>query len=99
MRAAAQQRAIVGSSSGSASGFDFPDAMMNYRQYYQQQQHVLHPPEAYLTPSPESPGQWSSASPHSTSDWSEGMSSPPNPNMGGSFAPPSHAKHTEGIYI
>lgn len=60
-------------------------------------QHALHPPEAYLTPSPESPGQWSSASPHSTSDWSEGMSSPPNPNM--SFVPPSHAKHTEGIYI
>ena len=62
-------------------------------------QHVLHPPEAYLTPSPESPGQWSSASPHSTSDWSEGMSSPPNPqNM--SYVPPgSHAKHTEGIYI
>jgi len=87
----------------------------NVPQYYQQQyptpphsnldpspsqhHHGLHPPEAYLTPSPESPGQWSSASPHSTSDWSEGMSSPPNPNSGMSFIPPSHAKHTEGVYI
>ena len=38
-------------------------------------------PETYLTPSPESPGQWSSSSPHSSahSDWSgsEGISSPP----------------------
>ena len=60
-------------------------------------QHGLHPPEAYLTPSPESPGQWSSASPHSTSDWSEGISSPPNPSM--TFAGNSHSKHTEGVYI
>lgn len=33
-------------------------------------------PEHYLTPSPDSPGQWSSSSPHSNSDWSEGISSP-----------------------
>lgn len=40
-------------------------------------QHYLHPAETYLTPSPESPGQWSSSSPHSAqSDWSEGISSP-----------------------
>ncbi|XP_078393428.1 neurogenic locus notch homolog protein 1-like [Cetorhinus maximus] len=33
----------------------------------------------FLTPSPESPDQWSSSSPHSNmSDWSEGISSPPN---------------------
>lgn len=32
----------------------------------------------FLTPSPESPDQWSSSSPHSNiSDWSEGISSPP----------------------
>lgn len=40
---------------------------------------VVHPvlPEHYLTPSPDSPGQWSSSSPHSAhSDWSEGISSP-----------------------
>ncbi len=39
-------------------------------------------PDHYLTPSPDSPGcspgQWSSSSPHSAqSDWSEGISSPP----------------------
>lgn len=34
-------------------------------------------PDHYLTPSPDSPGQWSSSSPHSAhSDWSEGISSP-----------------------
>ena len=32
----------------------------------------------YLTPSPSSPGQWSSSSPHSAqSDWSDNVSSPP----------------------
>ena len=37
-----------------------------------------HHPEQFLTPSPDSPGQWSSSSPHSgQSDWSEGISSPP----------------------
>lgn len=41
--------------------------------------HQLHVPEhPFLTPSPESPDQWSSSSPHSNiSDWSEGVSSPP----------------------
>ena len=33
--------------------------------------------DSFPTPSPESPGQWSSASPHSQSDWSEGVRSPP----------------------
>lgn len=37
-------------------------------------------PEHYLTPSPDSPGQWSSSSPHSAhSDWSEAISSPDQP--------------------
>uniref|UniRef100_A0A8B9P8I4 Neurogenic locus notch homolog protein 1 n=1 Tax=Apteryx owenii TaxID=8824 RepID=A0A8B9P8I4_APTOW len=36
------------------------------------------PDHPFLTPSPESPDQWSSSSPHSNvSDWSEGISSPP----------------------
>lgn len=41
--------------------------------------HQLQVPEhPFLTPSPESPDQWSSSSPHShVSDWSEGVSSPP----------------------
>lgn len=30
----------------------------------------------YSTPSPNSPGHWSSSSPHSNSDWSEGIHSP-----------------------
>jgi len=35
-------------------------------------------PEHFPTPSPDSPGQWSSCSPQSAkSDWSEGISSPP----------------------
>ena len=35
----------------------------------------------YMTPSPDSPGQWSSASPQSHSDWSEtGIHSPPSNN-------------------
>ena len=38
----------------------------------------IFPPETYLTPSPDSPGHWSSSSPQSAnSDWSEGISSPP----------------------
>ena len=37
------------------------------------------PNHPFLTPSPGSPDQWSSSSPHSNmSDWSEGISSPPN---------------------
>uniref|UniRef100_A0A8B9LFM0 Neurogenic locus notch homolog protein 1 n=1 Tax=Astyanax mexicanus TaxID=7994 RepID=A0A8B9LFM0_ASTMX len=37
------------------------------------------PDHPFLTPSPGSPDQWSSCSPHSNlSDWSEGISSPPN---------------------
>uniref|UniRef100_UPI00398E4B72 neurogenic locus notch homolog protein 1-like n=1 Tax=Pristiophorus japonicus TaxID=55135 RepID=UPI00398E4B72 len=41
--------------------------------------HQLHLSDhPFLTPSPESPDQWSSSSPHSNmSDWSEGISSPP----------------------
>lgn len=36
------------------------------------------PDHPFLTPSPGSPDQWSSSSPHSNmSDWSEGISSPP----------------------
>ena len=49
-------------------------------------QHVAqtYPPTDYLTPSPDSPnqspGQWSSSSPHSAqSDWSEGVHSPTQP--------------------
>ena len=41
------------------------------------------PDHPYLTPSPDSPGQWSSSSPHSAqSDWSENISSPPTQPVG-----------------
>lgn len=36
----------------------------------------------YLTPSPESPDQWSSSSPHSASDWSDVATSPGNNQRG-----------------
>lgn len=46
------------------------------------------PDHPFLTPSPESPDQWSSSSPHSNlSDWSEGISSPPT------SMPSSHMGH------
>ena len=36
---------------------------------------------SFMTPSPDSPGQWSSGSPQSHSDWSEGIQSPPAAGM------------------
>lgn len=44
-------------------------------------QHLVQTLDSYPTPSPESPGHWSSSSPHSTSDWSEGVQSPAAANM------------------
>uniref|UniRef100_A0A8C4RDL1 Notch C-terminal domain-containing protein n=2 Tax=Eptatretus burgeri TaxID=7764 RepID=A0A8C4RDL1_EPTBU len=42
---------------------------------------ISFPDIAYLTPSPDSPEAWSSSSPHSASDWSEGVSSPPTDQL------------------
>lgn len=40
-------------------------------------QHLMQAPDNFPTPSPESPGHWSSSSPHScNSDWSENITSP-----------------------
>jgi hypothetical protein len=36
---------------------------------------------SFMTPSPDSPGQWSSGSPQSHSDWSDGILSPPATGM------------------
>lgn len=45
----------------------------------------------YLTPSPESPDQWSSSSPHSASDWSDVTTSPtPGSGGGGQRGPGTH---------
>lgn len=52
--------------------------------------HYLHMPteHPYLTPSPESPEQWSSPSPHSVSEWSDTTPSPVI--VGGSHGQTSH---------
>ncbi|KAK2494676.1 hypothetical protein MC885_014232 [Smutsia gigantea] len=42
----------------------------------------------YLTPSPESPDQWSSSSPHSASDWSDVTTSPTPGGAGGGLRGP-----------
>ncbi|XP_013776460.2 neurogenic locus Notch protein-like [Limulus polyphemus] len=62
--------------------FQYPTPPSQHSQHSSEAtpQHYLLPPETYLTPSPESPGQWSSSSPYSAqSDWSEGISSPTGP--------------------
>lgn len=61
-------------------------------------QHLVPTLDSYPTPSPESPGNWSSSqSPHSTSDWSEGVQSPANPV----YITGNHQanKGSEAIYI
>lgn len=87
-----------------------PHSQQNYYQYLTPPsqhsggitpQHLTHTLDSYPTPSPESPGHWSSSSPHSNSDWSEGINSPPANNMnymantGGSQT----NKGTDAIYI
>lgn len=64
-------------------------------------QHLAHTLDSYPTPSPESPGHWSSSSPHSTSDWSEGISSPPANNLNYIASSVGHQsnKGTDAIYI
>lgn len=63
-------------------------------QYYP---HFLTPPSepternSYTTPSPGSPYHWSSSSPHSNSDWSDGILSPNSSSQGN--------KQSEGIFI
>jgi len=62
-------------------------------------QHMAPPSlDSYPTPSPESPGHWSSSSPHSTSDWSEPAQSPAANNI---YVTSGHQanKGSEAIYI
>lgn len=60
--------------------YHYPTPPSQHSQAEATPQPYLLGPETYLTPSPESPGQWSSSSPHSAqSDWSEGISSPMGP--------------------
>lgn len=76
---------------------------VGYQQPQQQYYHYLTPPsetpESFPTPSPDqvegglgSPFHWSSSSPHSNSDWSEGISSPNGQQHSGS-------KQADAIYI
>lgn len=61
--------------------YHYPTPPSQHSQAEATPQPYLIGPETYLTPSPESPGQWSSSSPHSAqSDWSEGISSPMGPS-------------------
>lgn len=97
-------------SSGSMSHYPTPPS--HHSEGNTPPQHLLHGPDSYLTPSPESPGQspgqWSSSSPHSTSDWSEGISSPPGANHQGMYntvpqmqiqLQHNNSRGPEGIYI
>ena len=60
----------------------------------------LHLPDNILTPSPDSPGHWSSSSPHSAhSDWSEGISSPVPPIGHGHVNKGRNQMPNEAVYI
>lgn len=61
-------------------------------------QHLSHTLDSYPTPSPESPGHWSSSSPHSNSDWSESVHSPPNYMVNNNNTNQTN-KGTDAIYI
>lgn len=62
-------------------------------------QHLVQTLDSYPTPSPESPGHWSSSqSPHSISDWSESQS-PANQNHYTSTSHQQTNKGSEAIYI
>ncbi len=69
-----------------------PPQQQRQPQYY----HFLTPPSepternSYPTPSPESPPYyWSSSSPHSNSDWSEGILSPNSSSLGNKQSEPT----------
>merc|ERR1711860_332923 len=101
MRGATHQRQY----SHQASSFDFDHQAQNQQQQqqmYMNRQQFLYPPppqeqgghnNSFLSPSPDSPDQWSSASPQSHSDWSEGIHSPPSV-MNGHFGQ-HHSQHLQ----
>lgn len=83
--------AMRGASHQRLQSFDFPDSQQ-HPGMMQQNMYAFMPtppqtgdtgnPTNFMTPSPDSPGQWSSGSPQS--EWSEGIHSPPGnlyPNM------------------
>jgi hypothetical protein len=69
------------SSSSSQQQFMYPTPPHSQGGLVQNTATVMSDGMNYMTPSPDSPGQWSSASPQSHSDWSEsGIHSPPSNN-------------------
>jgi Notch-like protein len=84
--------AMRGATHQKMQSFDFPGNEHNLGIQYANQQQFLYPNpngvrsdgfhmdggmSSFMTPSPDSPGQWSSGSPQSHSDWSDGIHSPP----------------------
>lgn len=81
--------------------FDFPEN--NQQIAHPGMMFPYTPPQAvdpntnFMTPSPDSPGQWSSNSPQSHSDWSEGLHSPTGPNNFQQLKQPQQQQ--DGIFI
>ena len=63
-------------------------------------EHVQLSPD-YTTPSPDSPGQWSTSSPHSAAGWSDGVCSPPGAQPKPPAPPPPQHQPPvgDGVYI
>jgi len=94
------------------ASFDFGSSndhqAQNQQMYMNRQNQFLYPTppqeqgghnNSFLSPSPDSPDQWSSASPQSHSDWSEGIHSPPSVMNGGGghFQHPQHLQQHQMI--
>jgi len=81
--------AMRGASHQRIQSFDFPESQAQQMGHSNMIQHgypyLPTPPQSeqhptnFMTPSPDSPGQWSSASPQSNTDFNEGIHSPPGP--------------------
>lgn len=79
--------AMRGASHQRIQSFDFPECQAQQLGHSSMLQHgypyLPTPPQSeqqptnFMTPSPDSPGQWSSASPQSNTDFNEGIHSPP----------------------
>jgi len=116
--------AMRGATHQKMQSFEFPGNDPNINvQYANQQQQFLYPNSngirsdgflvegglnSFMTPSPDSPGQWSSGSPQSHSDWSDGILSPSATNLSNyhqqqqqQMTPHQlqHNQQTEGVLI
>ena len=95
------------------ASFDFSNAATSgtngdVQMYMAQQQQFMYPTppqdqmhnNSFMSPSPDSPDQWSSgASPQSHSDWSDGIHSPPSTGqMNGGHFSQQQANHQQGSH-